>query len=75
MAWEIELSYRLREYANRIEKPHLFPVLVAVALYNKYATRILDFCAGWGDRLLAACATQKEYVGVDSQHSFVQRPH
>lgn len=65
--WEVELAYRLDDRMKelRLPRPGLFPITVAAALYNTYATRTLDCCAGWGDRLLAACITDTQYVGVD----------
>ncbi len=48
----------------------LFRPMVAKYLYCRYSRRgrVLDFCAGWGGRLLAALATPSvvSYVGVDS---------
>jgi hypothetical protein len=41
-------------------------------LYLKFeATRVLDPCAGWGDRLVAALATPtvKSYIGIDTNSS------
>jgi len=48
----------------------LFRPMVAKYLYSTYSPRgrILDFCAGWGGRLLAALATPGvvSYVGIDT---------
>lgn len=46
--------------------PGLFPAMVASGVYHHFgATKILDISAGWGDRLLAACAGGLEYTGYD----------
>ena len=43
-----------------------FKLTVAVVMMRRFnATRVLDFCSGWGDRLLAAVACDVEYTGVD----------
>ena len=43
-----------------------FDVTVAVRLLRWFnARRVLDFCAGWGDRLVAAIAVGAAYTGVD----------
>lgn len=44
-----------------------FPNLLALQIYRYFKpTKILDFSAGWGDRLIAALAYGKaEYTGVD----------
>jgi SAM-dependent methyltransferase len=43
-----------------------FDVTVALQLMRLFsATKVLDFCAGWGDRLIAAIAGNMEYTGVD----------
>lgn len=45
-----------------------FNVASAKAIYDYFkAKRVLDFCAGWGDRLAAfhACASTRLYVGID----------
>jgi hypothetical protein len=45
-----------------------FPVPVAVEIYKFFKPkRILDFSAGWGDRLIGALAYSKriEYLGID----------
>jgi 16S rRNA G966 N2-methylase RsmD len=36
-------------------------------IYEKYKSeRVLDFCAGWGGRLVGACALNlKKYIGID----------
>tara|TARA_B100001175_G_C19450150_1_gene610879 strand:+ start:464 stop:1228 length:765 start_codon:yes stop_codon:yes gene_type:complete len=47
--------------------PAQFPIVAAGKLYKHFnATRVFDPYAGWGDRCLAAMATDTDYVGVDS---------
>lgn len=49
-----------------------FPYGPAINIYNKFnASRTLDMCAGWGDRMVAAYKSGKvrEYVGVDPNSS------
>ena len=42
----------------------------AMHMYKKYkATRVLDFTAGWGARLIAAMALDIDYIGIDSNKS------
>ena len=39
----------------------------AAQMYKKYkATRVLDFTAGWGARMIAAMALNIDYIGIDS---------
>ena len=39
----------------------------ALDFYRKYnATRVLDFTAGWGARMVAAIAADIDYIGIDS---------
>jgi hypothetical protein len=46
-----------------------FKPAVALAVIRKFgAERVLDPCAGWGDRLVAACAAGVEYHAVDPNH-------
>jgi len=46
---------------------NVFPPAVAYELYKRYnATVVLDPCAGWGGRALAAEALGIEYVGYDT---------
>lgn len=62
VTWEAELYYQI----DRFPRPCLFPAFAAAAFYNGFgAASILDFCAGWGDRLLAACSCDRVYVGID----------
>ena len=42
----------------------------ALHYYRKYkATRVLDFTAGWGSRMVAAMAGDIDYIGIDSNKS------
>ena len=42
----------------------------AACMYKKYkATRVLDFTAGWGARMVAAMALDIDYIGIDSNTS------
>jgi len=42
----------------------------ALYFYRKYnATRVLDFTAGWGSRMVAALAGDINYIGIDSNKS------
>jgi hypothetical protein len=66
LVWEAELAYRFDHRKADHRRADLFPVCVAAGIFNEYTShRILDMSAGWGDRLLAACACNKTYVGVD----------
>ena len=63
---ENECYRRLLDYGG----PALYPSMVAAGIYKLFhATKILDTSAGFGDRLVAACATNVEYVGVDPNSS------
>ena len=46
---------------------NIFRPLMAMEIYAKYQpTTVLDFCAGWGGRLVGACALNiKEYIGIE----------
>ena len=46
---------------------NIFRPLMAMEIYTKYQpTTVLDFCAGWGGRLIGACALNiKEYIGIE----------
>lgn len=59
--------YNIREYIYEHTKEcNLFKVTTAIFVYNFLkATHILDFSAGWGDRLLSACALNIKYFGID----------
>lgn len=64
-------TFELREalYNAVKSEPSTFKATVSKALIQFFqGKRILDFCAGWGDRLLGALARQNEieyYYGVD----------
>jgi hypothetical protein len=63
------LSEKLRELIyEKCQECTLFKVTYAKFMYEKFnATKILDFSAGWGDRLLAAMAAKKvkKYLAYD----------
>lgn len=66
--WEIELSYR----ASGLKRQPLFPVCIAAVLYNEYNAKvILDLNAEWGDRLIAACAGKRFYVGLGTEDPMI----
>lgn len=45
---------------------HNFRPTMAAQFYSYFnAQSVIDFSAGWGDRLLAACAMDIKYVGID----------
>ena len=47
--------------------PAQFPIVAAGKLYKYFnANTVFDPYAGWGDRCLAAMATDIDYIGVDS---------
>lgn len=51
-----------------------FPPAQAKAIYDYFgARRVLDFCAGWGDRFAAfnACASTRFYLGIDPNVSLL----
>lgn len=50
---------------------NIFRPIFAMEIYEKYKSeRVLDFCAGWGGRLVGACALNlKKYIGVDINSS------
>jgi hypothetical protein len=44
----------------------------AAQMYKKYgATRVLDFTAGWGARMIAAMALDIDYIGIDTNKSLI----
>jgi len=64
------LDHRIVKAATRLSgacyNAAQFKPVVALGLYRFLgAKRVLDPCAGWGDRLVAACAADIEYVGYD----------
>ena len=51
-----------------------FPVTVAQEVYRYFkAKKVLDFSAGWGDRLIAALAYGCEYTGVDPNKDMINK--
>ena len=50
---------------------NIFRPIFAMEIYEKYKSeRVLDFCAGWGGRLVGACALNlKKYIGIDINSS------
>ena len=48
--------------------------LVYMEIYVKYKpTTILDFCAGWGGAVVAACALNvPNYIGIELNHSLIE---
>eukprot|EP01028_Stygiella_incarcerata_P011140 TRINITY_DN6163_c0_g1_i2.p1 TRINITY_DN6163_c0_g1~~TRINITY_DN6163_c0_g1_i2.p1 ORF type:complete len:433 (+),score=82.40 TRINITY_DN6163_c0_g1_i2:627-1925(+) len=64
-------AYELREaiFSDRRWKEctQFKPTLAMCVMMETRATRVLDFSAGWGDRLVAAIAARqvRRYVGVD----------
>ena len=53
--------------------PAQFPVVAAGKLYVYFkASCVFDPYAGWGDRCLAAMATNIDYIGVDSNHNLLE---
>ena len=44
----------------------------AAQMYKKYkATRVLDFTAGWGARMIAAMALDIDYIGIDTNKALI----
>ena len=51
----------------RVGTLNQFKPRVAALLYHIYKPKtVLDFCAGWGDRCVAAMAKNVNYIGVDT---------
>jgi len=71
-------TYHLREGLYQLVKECTqFKPSVAISIYHFLgAKRVLDFCAGWGDRLIAAIASDcvEFYCGVDPNSS-LQKGH
>jgi 16S rRNA G966 N2-methylase RsmD len=46
---------------------NIFRPIFAMEIYDKYKSeRVLDFCAGWGGRVVGACAINlKKYTGIE----------
>ena len=57
----------LRETLYKItyEVTSFRPTNIVTMIKKFEAKKVLDFCAGWGDRLVGAMACDVEYVGVD----------
>ena len=65
---ENNLPMRLFEMWRRMNGTiAFFKPTTAMYVYNKYgATSVLDPCAGWGGRMLAAWALDIKYIGFDT---------
>jgi 16S rRNA G966 N2-methylase RsmD len=51
---------------ENIKSCHNFRCTLAAKVYDYFkAGSVLDFSAGWGDRLFAACSLGVKYVGID----------
>lgn len=51
---------------SKVKEASQFKPTLAKFIYEHFkATKILDPCAGWGDRLLAALSLDIEYIGFD----------
>jgi len=50
---------------------NIFRPIFAMEIYQKFKSeRVLDFCAGWGGRLVGACALNlQKYIGIDINSS------
>ena len=59
--------YSLRESVwNQIGECTSFRPTILVSIINMFKSKkILDFSAGWGDRLIGAIASNVEYTGID----------
>jgi len=45
----------------------IFKPMNSIMIYDKYEPRtVLDFCMGWGGRLVACCAMNIHYIGIDN---------
>jgi DNA modification methylase len=60
-----------RDYFSTIvflnHAPSQFPIYCAGQIYKYFkVSKVLDFCAGWGDRCLAAIVLGIDYIGIDS---------
>ena len=53
---------------------NIFRPLIAMEIYTKYnSQKVLDFCAGWGGRLVGACALNlSSYTGIEINHALLQ---
>ena len=53
-----------------------FKTIVAKGLYNYFqAKNVLDFSAGWGDRLFAASSLDIKYLGLDPNYKLKDTYH
>lgn len=42
-------------------------------IYQKFnATKVLDFCCGWGGRLLGATSLNIDYIGIDTNRNLIE---
>lgn len=66
-------NVRSRMYDNRVKQCTIFRPSWAIAVYRYFnAKRILDPCAGWGDRLVAAIGHDAErYLGFDPNTALI----
>ena len=64
----LQPALRFFEMYRRLTGPIIFfRPTVAATIYSKMgATAVLDPCAGWGGRLLAAAAADIAYTGIDT---------
>ena len=72
----LSLAQKIRSYFQLYYAPILqFKPIVAAYIYNKYKpTTIMDFCAGWGDRLMGAMVHNIDYIGIDT-NTDLQEPY
>ena len=64
------LDHRILKAATRLSgacyNAAQFKPAVALGVFRFFGCeKVMDPCAGWGDRLVAACATNVQYVGYD----------
>jgi hypothetical protein len=66
--------HQFREYLFKTLKScHNFRPSLAAWFYDFFnANSILDTSSGWGDRLLAACALDKTYLGMDPNRALTE---
>ena len=66
----LKSQYKAFQVYSRSGCINAFRPIVAKRLYQKYRpTRVLDPCAGWGGRCLAAMAMGIDYIGYDTNTS------
>ena len=54
---------------------NLFTPLNAMRIYDRYKPKnVLDFCAGWGGRMVGACAGGgvRKYIGIDANERLIK---